>query len=126
MTKICDEDGLTAPYWAVLSYCVPSRTSLVELDSLIPIIELLPKRRANIHDADKYGRSAMHYAHRRNAQDLLIKHAKRLEEKGLDGAVQALLRMMHYSDRTPLDVMKSISPDDIPYLGKSIGRGYST
>ena len=76
-----DENGLTALHWAVLIYCLPSRTSPVELDSLILIIEFLLKKGANIYDADNYGRSAMHYAYRRNAQDLLIKHAKEWERR---------------------------------------------
>ena len=73
---------------------------------MILIIELLLKKSANIYDVDNFGRSAMHYANRRNAQDILIKHAKELEEKGLDGAVQALLRMRNHSGETPLDFMK--------------------
>lgn len=109
-------DGLTALHLAVISYCLPFRTLPPELDSLILTIELLLKESASIYDVDILGGSAINYAHHRNTQDILIKHAKGLEEKGLDGAVQALLRMRDYSAQTPLDFIKQRSPDDIPYL----------
>lgn len=57
-----------------------------------------------MYDVDLLGQSPMHLATNRSAQDLLIKHAVKLEEKGLKGGVQGLLRMRCDPGISPIDV----------------------
>ena len=117
----CDWDGLTALHHAVQRLRTSSRQSTAPLNRYALIIELLLRKGANIYDADKMGRTPMHFAKSRNEQELLIRHAKRLEKRGLIGGVQALLRMRDYNGATP---SQFISPDiyahDTQYLREQL------
>ena len=107
-----EENARLAPIRAVLDSCLDSTYFLVELDSLILIIELLLRKSANIYHFADFSGSAMDFAHRRNV--LLAKYAKDLEDEVLVGAFRAVRRMKDYSGKNPLDF--NISPGDITYL----------
>jgi hypothetical protein len=87
--------------------------------SLCEIFKVLLINGANLFAANYDGRGMMHFTSERFAQELLIDHARRLEEKGLSVSVQRLLRITNTRGQTPLDAAK---PGDVPYLEDELSQ----